>query len=126
MANDNMNGINPYFDSCGYANDFEAFIDIHCIIPSIPEGAFDIWLKAYDTSCRETENERYLNDSGYAFECCAAIMDYDGNTIIGNVEPRPATDKDDAEKMLVNMAWSIMKDRNLVNMMKDMGEKACV
>lgn len=102
------------FQSCNYADDFECLIDVHNIIPSIPEERFDLWLRAYDTSCCETKHEEELYDSGYNYECCCCVQEQDNGYIVKGITPRAARNEDNAKSTLIEMAKSMMDDENLI------------
>ena len=120
IMNENANlTINPYFDSCDYANDFEALIDIHYIIPAIQEERFDLWLKAYDTSCCESEHEQELYDNNYLFECCCCVQEQDTGYIIKKATSRAARDEAEAEKILLEMAYEMINDENTISIINN-------
>lgn len=106
------------FYDCDYANDFECVLDVHNYHPDIPELKFDIWLKAYDTSCCETQGERELYGKGYLYECYVCVQSEDGYIIKG-MTPRAAKDREDAERTLINMANNLMSDKSLIKTLKD-------
>lgn len=108
------------FHPCDYAGDFECLVDLHMLFSSVPEEKYDLWLKAYDTSCRETEHEIELNDAGYAFECYVWVTT---TYTLRRSEPlfnAPAKSKEEAERMLTEVFGKIASDYPMIEaMMKE-------
>ena len=102
------------FCDCDYAKDFEAFVDASEFFSWMPEGKFDFWFKAYDTSCRESDRDIVLNDNGQMFDCYVWLVqqcgdDYDADKAIPPFLKynTSATDEDDAVDILIDYAETI-------------------
>lgn len=78
--------LDGYFDTCDYAEDFQADIDIADVFDCFSMFDFSLWLKAYDTSCKENAKETYLHEHGYRFDCYVWIMDNESCTMVGDTE----------------------------------------
>ena len=114
-----MSNIYYYFDDCGYANDFECLVDVNEYLDCIPEETYDLWLKAYDTSCCDNAHEKNLYEQGYAFECHARIKRcYNGKQIEMNIEPQAAKTMEEAECILIKMAEDTMNRSDIVYTLK--------
>lgn len=108
------------FSSCDYANDFEALVDASELFDFITKYRYNIWLKAYDTSCRETEREDMLADEGYEFDCYLYVISgEDGTHVIDwdKIEPRSARDRQDAERVLKKMAEDITNNNEITKLL---------
>ena len=112
------------FDNTDYAEDFEAVADANEVFDWLPEYRYGLWLKAYDTSCRETDREIELDDDGYAFDCYVHVLDYEnkGKPVVNWYEPRAAKTREEAENVLAKMAEDIAKDKNIVEHLKKVVE----
>ena len=111
------------FFNSDYADDFEALVDVHNFFDWVPEGKFDIWMKAYDTSCRETAREIELNDNGYKFDCYVWVCDLYGFQITTDIQPRAARTREEAEEILIKMADSLVKSRYVIDTLKQLIEQ---
>lgn len=112
--------IKPRFSSCDYANDFEAIIDAHEVFDWLPRYSYNLWLKGYDTSCRETEREVMLNDNGYEYDCYVYVLNAEDGTPF-NFEMefyKAAKTRQDAEKVLCEMADGMANDSDAVDYLK--------
>lgn len=112
------------FSGCDYAEDFEAIIDANQVFEWMPQYGYTLWLKAYDTSCRETDREIELNDDGYAFDCYVYVLDDEGKPVVNWYEPRAAKTREEAENIMYKMAYDIAKDGKVVEHLKDVTKDA--
>lgn len=101
-----------YFSESDYARDFEALIDVHEIFDWIPEWEYDLWLKAYDTSCRENDKEISLNEQGYEFDCYAFFRTF-GEPNEETLYNEPARTLEEAEEVLIKMVDALASDKNV-------------
>ena len=112
------------FCACDYADDFEALVDVHEVFDFVPEGVLDLWFKAYDTSCRESEHEAAINDAGYDFECFVWLTK---NGTFWRSEPlvnRLAASTAEAEAILTEAFRSVVSDDSLVEMINKVVEQS--
>ncbi len=107
------------FYDCDYGKDFETLIDVHEFVDWIPEGEYDLWLKAYDTSLQENEEEAELYNNGYVFECCACIIKVDGGFggFVCGLNPRPVKSKWLAELALFQMSHEMFENKAIIEIL---------
>lgn len=106
------------FERTDYAEDFEALADANQVFDWMPEYGYVVWLKAYDTSCCETEREIELNDGGYGYDCYAYVINDVGLPVDMSYNPRAAKTREEAEETLYKMAEDISKDQEIVERLR--------
>lgn len=111
------------FYDCYYGKDFETLIDVHEFIDWFPEGEYDVWLKAYDTSLCESEYEAELYDDGYEFECSVQIIETGTFEPIYHMGCLPAKSKWDAENKLFQGSHELFEIEEVINILKGLIEE---
>jgi hypothetical protein len=111
------------FYDCDYGKDFETLIDVHEFVEWVPEGEYDLWLKAYDTSLCETEHEAKLYDDGYKFECMVQIVKMETGNTIYHMGYLPVKSKWSAENRLFQASYELFEIEEVMDILKNLVDK---